>query len=62
MKMSSISDQKPSVAVGTKLAVGTVTAINSDHVLIDTLSGSVKKFTFHQVEGFVNVSRSLSGS
>ena len=55
--MSSI--QKPIVAVGTKLAAGTVKAINNDHVLIDTAEG-VKQFSFSQVERFIHEQRSLS--
>ena len=51
--------QKPIVAVGTKLAAGTVKAINNDHVLIDTQEG-VKQFSFSQVERFIHVERSLS--
>ena len=53
------STQKPIVAVGTKLAAGTVKAINNDHVLLDTPEG-VKSFTFSQIERFIYDSRSLS--
>ena len=53
------SSQKPIVAIGTKLAAGTVKAINNDHVLIDTHEG-VKKFSFSQVERFCYEQRSLS--
>ena len=53
------SSQKPIVAVGTVLAAGTVTAINNDHVLIDTHEG-VKSFSFSQVERFIHEQRSLS--
>ena len=51
--------QKPVVAIGTKLAAGTVKAINNDHVLIDTHEG-VKSFSFSQVERFIHEQRSLS--
>ena len=51
--------QKPVVAIGTKLAAGTVKAINNDHVLIDTHKG-VKSFSFSQVERFIHEQRSLS--
>jgi len=54
-----MSNQKPIVAVGTELAVGTVRAINNDHVLIDTAEG-VKQFSFSQVERFIHEQRSLS--
>tara|TARA_R110000796_G_scaffold57396_2_gene132449 strand:+ start:765 stop:929 length:165 start_codon:yes stop_codon:yes gene_type:complete len=52
------NSKKPIVALGTVLAAGTVKAINNDHVLIDTEEG-VKSFSFSQVEGFINVERSL---
>jgi hypothetical protein len=51
--------QKPIVAVGTKFAVGTVTAIHSNKVSIDTAEG-VKEFSFSQVEGFINDERFVS--
>jgi len=54
-----MSSQKPIVAVGTKLAAGTVKAINNDHVLLDTKEG-VKQFSFSQIERFNHVERSLS--
>jgi|TARA_R100001129_G_scaffold165371_2_gene132063 hypothetical protein len=54
-----MSSQKPIVAVGTKLAAGTVKAINNDHVLLDTKEG-VKQFSFSQIERFIHVERSLS--
>tara|TARA_A100001391_G_C4881164_1_gene228144 strand:+ start:125 stop:289 length:165 start_codon:yes stop_codon:yes gene_type:complete len=52
------SSQKPIVGIGTKFPAGTVVAIKSDHVLIDTAEG-VKQFSFSQVERFINVERSL---
>ena len=51
--------QKPVVAIGTKLAAGTVKAINNDHVLIDTEEG-VKQFSFSQVERFCYEQRLIS--
>jgi len=51
--------QNPDVAIGTKFAAGTVVAINSTSVSIDTAEG-VKQFSFSQVEGFINDERSLS--
>lgn len=51
--------QKPIVAVGTKLAAGTVVAINGNSVSIDTAEG-VKQFSFSQVEGFINDERFVS--
>ena len=54
-----MSNQKPTVGVGTVFPAGTVKAINNDHVLIDTSEG-VKKFSFSQAERFVHEQRSLS--
>jgi hypothetical protein len=54
-----MSNQKPIVAVGTKLAAGTVVAINATSVSIDTAEG-VKQFSFSQVEGFINDERFVS--
>jgi hypothetical protein len=54
-----MSNQKPTVGVGTVFPAGTVKAINNDHVLIDTQEG-VKKFSFSQVEGFIYDARSIS--
>ena len=51
--------QKPIVGVGTTFPAGTVEAINSDHVLLKTSEG-VKKFSFNQIERFINDCRSLS--
>jgi hypothetical protein len=51
--------QKPIVGIGTVFPAGTVEAINSDHVLLKTLEG-VKKFSFTQVERFIDERRSLS--
>ena len=51
--------QKPVVGIGTVFPAGTVEAINSDHVLLQTLEG-VKKFSFTQVERFIDEQRSLS--
>lgn len=53
------NSQTPIVAVGTKLAAGTVVAINGNSVSVDTAEG-VKQFSFSQVEGFINDERSLS--
>ena len=49
---------KPIVGIGTVFPAGTVKAINNDHVLLETSEG-VKKFTFSQIERFINVERSL---
>ena len=54
-----MSNQKPTVGVGTVFPAGMVKAINNDHVLIDTEEG-VKKFSFTQVERFIHDERSLS--
>ncbi len=54
-----MSSQKPIVAVGTKLAAGTVKAINNDHVLLDTKEGG-KQLSFSQIERSIHVERSLS--
>ena len=51
--------QKPICRVGTEFPAGTVVAIKNNGVLIDTAEG-VKLFSFSQVEGFVNVERSVS--
>ena len=51
--------QKPICRVGTKFPAGTVVAIKNNGVLIDTAEG-VKKFSFSQVERFINVERSVS--
>ena len=53
------SSQKPIVGIGTKFPAGTVVAIKSDHVLIDTAEG-VKQFSFSQIERFCYEQRSLS--
>lgn len=50
---------KPCVRVGTKFKAGVVAAIFNDYVSIETPQG-VKRFTFSQVEGFINEARSLS--
>jgi hypothetical protein len=54
-----MSNQKPDVAIGHQFAAGTVVAIKSNGVLIDTDEG-VKEFSFSQVERFLNDQRSLS--
>ena len=54
-----MSNQEPIVAIGTEFAAGKVTAIKKDHVLLDTEDG-VKKFSFSQIERFINDSRSVS--
>ena len=46
------------MGIGTEFPAGTVKAINNDHVLLETSEG-VKKFTFSQIERFINVERSL---
>lgn len=53
------SSQEPIVAVGTEFAAGKVVAIKNNGVLLDTAEG-VKLFSFSQVEGFINVERSVS--
>ena len=52
------NEQKPIVGIGTVFPAGTVKAINNDHVLLETSEG-VKKFTFSQIERFINVERTL---
>ncbi len=52
--------QKPIVAIGTELAAGKVKAIKNDHVLLETPSEGVKKFSFSQIERFIYVERTLS--
>jgi len=54
-----VATQTPTVAIGHKFAAGTVVAIKSNGVLIDTAEG-VKLFSFSQVERFCNDQRSLS--
>tara|TARA_B110000093_G_C12588193_1_gene252880 strand:+ start:71 stop:226 length:156 start_codon:yes stop_codon:yes gene_type:complete len=44
---------KPLIGVGTVLPIGTVEAINNDHVLLRTSEG-VQKLSFAQVERFIN--------
>ena len=51
--------QTPICRVGTEFPAGTVVAIKSNGVLIDTAEG-VKLFSFSQVERFCNDLRSLS--
>ena len=51
--------QKPICRVGTEFPAGTVVAIKNNEVLIDTAEG-VKKFSFSQIERFINVERSVS--
>jgi hypothetical protein len=51
--------QTPDVAIGHQFAAGTVVAIKSNGVLIDTAEG-IKEFSFSQVERFCNDQRSLS--
>tara|TARA_B100000287_G_C20364601_1_gene675218 strand:+ start:468 stop:644 length:177 start_codon:yes stop_codon:yes gene_type:complete len=52
--------QKPIVGIGTEFPAGTVVAIKHDHVLLETPSEGVKKFSFSQIERFINVERTLS--
>tara|TARA_B100000287_G_scaffold366045_1_gene361111 strand:- start:465 stop:614 length:150 start_codon:yes stop_codon:yes gene_type:complete len=47
------------VSKGTVFPAGTVVAIKKDHVLLDTNDG-IKKFSFSQIERFIDDSRSLS--
>ena len=51
-----MTNPKPIVAIGTEFAAGKVTAIKKDHVLLDTNDG-IKKFSFSQIERFINDSR-----
>ena len=51
--------QKPIVSKGTVFPAGTVVAIKKDHVLLDTNDG-IKKFSFSQIERFLDDSRSIS--
>ena len=53
------NEVKPIVGIGTVFPAGTVKAIKNDHVLLKTSEG-VKKFSFTQVERFINEQRSLS--
>ena len=53
------NEVKPTVGIGTVFPAGTVEAIKKDHVLLKTSEG-VKKFSFTQVERFINEQRSLS--
>jgi hypothetical protein len=47
------------VSKGTVFPAGTVVAIKKNHVLLDTNDG-IKKFSFSQIERFIDDSRSLS--
>ena len=51
--------QKPIVRIGTEFPCGKVVAITKDGVDIETPEG-VKKFSFNQIERFINDCRSLS--
>tara|TARA_B100001123_G_scaffold412086_1_gene508952 strand:+ start:750 stop:923 length:174 start_codon:yes stop_codon:yes gene_type:complete len=53
------NSQQPIVGIGTVFPAGTVEAINNDHVLLKTSQG-VKKFSFTQIERFIDEQRSLS--
>ena len=48
--------QTPIVSKGTVFPAGTVVAIKKDHVLLDTNDG-IKKFSFSQIERFLDDSR-----
>ena len=48
-----MSNQTPTVGIGTQLPAGTVVAIQKDHILIDTGNESVKSFSFPQIEAMV---------
>jgi hypothetical protein len=50
---------KPIVKVGTQFPMGVVTSIVNDGVNIETSEG-VKKFSFNQIERFINDARTLS--
>tara|TARA_B100000131_G_C17550046_1_gene382208 strand:+ start:261 stop:437 length:177 start_codon:yes stop_codon:yes gene_type:complete len=52
--------QTPLCRVGTEFPAGKVKAINNDHVLLETTTGVVKKFSFTQIERFIYEQRSLS--
>ena len=43
------SSQKPIVGIGSQLSIGTVTAILSNKVLVDTAEG-IKEFSLQQIE------------
>jgi hypothetical protein len=49
----------PIVKIGTEFPCGTVTSIVNDGVNIETPEG-VKKFSFNQIERFINDARTLS--
>jgi len=51
--------QKPHVHIGTEFPAGKVVAIKNDSVMLETSEG-VKKFSFSQIERFINDARSLS--
>ena len=57
--MTTKRNQTPIVAIGTKLAAGTVVAIKNDHILLDTAEG-IKAFSFTQIEDFINAERFVS--
>ena len=52
---------KPIVKVGTQFPMGVVTSIVNDGVNIETSEG-VKKFSFNQIERFINDARTLSNA
>ena len=52
---------KPIVKVGTQFPMGVVRAILNDGVNIETSEG-VKKFSFNQIERFINDARTLSNA
>jgi hypothetical protein len=54
-----MAEQKPLVGIGTELPCGKVVAITKGGVSIETPEG-VKKFSFNQIERFINDCRSLS--
>ena len=54
-----MSNPQPICGIGTEFPAGKVIAIKNDHVLLDTENG-VKKFSFSQIERFINDSRSVS--
>ena len=52
--------QNPIVRIGTEFPAGTVVAIKNDHVILEASTGNRKKFSFTQIERFINDARSLS--
>ncbi len=57
-KLSKSNEQKPLCRVGTEFPCGKVVAIKRDGVDIETSQG-VKRFSFTQVERFINDARTV---